>query len=68
MSKCADVSNSGLGSEPRRTSEEAKVMLGERRGWATRVELGLVNWRQEEPAGFRQTLGGTSRMSREGAP
>jgi hypothetical protein len=26
-------------------------MLVERRGWATRVKIGLVNWRQEEPTG-----------------
>jgi hypothetical protein len=42
-------------------------MSVEGRGWVTRVEIDLVNWQQEEPAGFdgrRQlSLGGTSRMS-----
>ena len=41
----------------------------EGRGWVTRVGIDLVNWQQEEPAGFdgRRQLsrGGTSRMSRE---
>ena len=41
----------------------------EQRGQAIRVMINLVNWQQEEPAGFdggRQlSLGGTSRMSRE---
>ena len=36
----------------------------ERRGWATRVEIGLVNWQQEEPTGFDRK-GGTSRIRRE---
>jgi len=44
-------------------------MSVEGRGWVTRVGIDLVNWQQEEPAGFdgrRQlSLGGTSRMSRE---
>ncbi len=34
------------------------------KGWVTRVEIGLVNWQQEEPAGFDKK-GGTSRISRE---
>jgi hypothetical protein len=44
-------------------------MSVEGRGWVTRVGIDLVNWQQEEPAGFdrrRQlSAGGTSRMSRE---
>ncbi len=36
----------------------------ERRGWATRVEIGFVNWQQEEPTGFDRK-GGTSRIRRE---
>jgi len=36
----------------------------ERRGLVTRVEIGLVNWQQEEPADFDRK-GGTSRISRE---
>ena len=36
----------------------------ERRGWVTRVEIGLVNWPQEEPTGIDRK-GGTSRIRRE---
>jgi hypothetical protein len=32
--------------------------------WVTRVENGLVNWQQEEPAGFDRK-GDTSRIRRE---
>ena len=39
-------------------------MTVERRGWVTRVEIGLVNWQQEEPTGFDRQ-GGTSRICRE---
>ena len=37
----------------------------ERRGWVTRIEIGLVNWQQEEPTGIDRK-GGTSRIRREG--
>jgi len=44
-------------------------MPAERRGQAIRVMIKLVNWRQEEPAGYgggRQlSVDGTSRVSRE---
>ena len=44
-------------------------MSVEGRGRVTRVGIELVNWKQEDPAGFdgRRQLswGGTSRMSRE---
>ena len=38
----------------------------EQRGWATRVGIGLVNWRTGGTNAFRQKLGGTSRITREG--
>src|SRR5882672_10270196 len=44
-------------------------MPGERRGQATCVLTGLVNWQQKEPlardGGRQSSLGGTSRMNRE---
>src|SRR5882762_6034951 len=44
-------------------------MSVEGRGWVTCVGIDLVNWQQEEPAGFdgrrQPSMGGTSRMSRE---
>jgi hypothetical protein len=48
---------------PRR-SWRGRVMPVEPRGWVTRVENGLVNWQQEEPAGFDRK-GDTSRIRRE---
>ena len=52
------------GAPPPTRQWRSRVMPVERRGWVTRIEIGLVNWQQEEPTGIDRK-GGTSRIRRE---